>query len=139
MLLFIGELLRSVTGKGYQAHACAHSLWSYWLGTLLPSLTRLRARGSLLLVTQLTEPLVQKECSWRSKLEVPCSNVSPNPIRLPIFFPIGQWNRLKLTEVRHLTNPLELRLVSNGTNMSLMGFIMEAVMLFSLITQPCVL
>ena len=34
---------------------------------------------------------------------------------LPEFFPIGQWNRFKLREVRHLTDPLALKLVRNGT------------------------
>ena len=57
------------------------------------------------------------------------------PLRLPEFFPIGQWNRFKKTEVRHLTNQLALKLDRNGTKVSLMG----AVMLFSLIMQPCVL
>jgi len=48
------------------------------------------------------------------------------PLRLPEFFPIGQWNRFEQTEVRHLTNPLALKfplkLVSNGNKVSLMGF-----------------
>ena len=57
------------------------------------------------------------------------------PLPLPEFFPIGQWNRFKLREVRHLTDPLALKLVRNGTKVSLMG----AVMLFSLIMQPWVL
>ena len=37
------------------------------------------------------------------------------PLPLPEFFPIGQWNRFKKTEVRHLTDPLALKLVLNGT------------------------
>ena len=65
------------------------------------------------------------------------------PLRLPEFIPIGQWNRFKWTEVRHLTDPLALKLVRNGTKVSLMrstmGFVMGAVMVFFLITQPCVL
>ena len=44
------------------------------------------------------------------------------PLRLPEFFPIGQWNRFEQTEVRHLTKPLALELVSNGNKVSLMGF-----------------
>ena len=35
------------------------------------------------------------------------------PLGLPEFFPIGQWNRFKQTEVRHLTDPLALKLVHN--------------------------
>ena len=46
------------------------------------------------------------------------------PLRLPEFFPIAQWNRFESTEVRHLTDPLALKLVCNGTKVSLMGFVM---------------
>ena len=46
------------------------------------------------------------------------------PLRLPEFFPIGQWNRFKKTEVRHLTDPLALELIHNGTKVSLMGSLM---------------
>ena len=64
------------------------------------------------------------------------------PLPLPEFFPIGQWNRFKKTESRNLTDPLALKLVRNGTKVSLMwslmGFVMGTVMLFSQITQPCV-
>ena len=60
-------------------------------------------------------------------------------LRLPEFFPIGQWNRFKWTEVRHVTDPSALKLVRNGTKVSIMGFVMGAVLLLSLITQPCVL
>ena len=38
------------------------------------------------------------------------------PLRLPEFFPIGQWNRFEQTEVRHLTDPLALKLVHNGVH-----------------------
>ena len=62
------------------------------------------------------------------------------PLRLPEFFHIGKWNRFKLTEVHHLTDPLALKLVGNGTKVSLMGslmvFVTGAVMLFSQIMQP---
>ena len=43
------------------------------------------------------------------------------PLRLPEFFPIGQWNRFKQREVRHLTDPLALKLVHNGTKVFLTG------------------
>ena len=63
------------------------------------------------------------------------------PLQLPEIFPIGQWNRFKLTEVRHLL--LALKLVRSGTKVflmgSLMGFVMGSVMLYFLITQPCIL
>ena len=55
-------------------------------------------------------------------------------LRLPEFFPIGQWNRFKWTEVRHVTDPSALKLVRNGTKVSIMGFVMGAVLLLSLIT-----
>ena len=50
------------------------------------------------------------------------------PLRLPEFFPIGQWNRFESTEVRHLTDPLALKLVRNGTKVSLRGPLMVFVM-----------
>ena len=43
------------------------------------------------------------------------------PLQLPKFFPIGQWNRFKWKEVRHLTDPLALKLVRNGTKVPLRG------------------
>ena len=49
------------------------------------------------------------------------------PLPLPEFFPIGQWNRFK-AEVRHLTDPLALKLVRNGTKVPLMGSLMGFVM-----------
>ena len=63
------------------------------------------------------------------------------PLRLPEFFPIGQWNLFKYTEVRHLTDPLALKLVRNGSilNGVLNGVRNGVVMLFSLITEPFVL
>ena len=50
------------------------------------------------------------------------------PLRLPDFFHIGQWNRFKYTEVCHLTDPLALKSVRNGTKVSLMGSLMGFVM-----------
>ena len=61
------------------------------------------------------------------------------PLRLPEFFSIGQRNRFEQTEVRHLTDPLALKWVCNGTEVPLMGFLMGVFILFSLIKQPCVL
>ena len=46
------------------------------------------------------------------------------PLPLPEFFPIGQWNRFKKREIRHLTDPLALELVCNGTKVSLTGSLM---------------
>ena len=50
------------------------------------------------------------------------------PLPLPEFVPIGQWNRFKQREVRHLTDPLALKLVCNGTKVSLTGSLMGFVM-----------
>ena len=50
------------------------------------------------------------------------------PLPLPEFFPIGQWNRFKQREVRHLTEPLALKLVQKGTKVSLTGSLMRFVM-----------
>ena len=54
-----------------------------------------------------------------------CSNVPTNPITITRIFPhwpMGQ------REVRHLTDPLALKLVRNGTEVSLMGSLMGFVM-----------
>ena len=57
------------------------------------------------------------------------------PLPLPEFFPIGQWNRFKSTEVDHLIDPLALKLVRNGTKVfltgSLMGFVTGCNVIFS--------
>ena len=47
------------------------------------------------------------------------------PLRVPEFFPIGQRNRFKKREARHLTDPLALKLVRNGTKVSLTGSLMQ--------------
>ena len=60
----------------------------------------------------------------QSQLERTYKLLLQTPLPLPEFFPIGQWNRFKLTEVRHLTDQLALKLVRNGTKVSLTGSLM---------------
>ena len=61
-------------------------------------------------------------------LDTQSSNVPTTPLPLAKFIPIGQWNRSKYREVRHLTDPLALKLVRNGTKVALTGSLMVFVM-----------
>ena len=76
---------------------------------------------------------VRLVCSKRPKLfETQLKELArmylQTPLRLPEIFPIGQWTEIKLTEVRHLTDSLALKLVRNGTKVSLMGSLMDNVL-----------
>ena len=55
------------------------------------------------------------------------------------FSPLANGTNLNRQKYAILLTHWQKKLVRNGTTVSLMGFVMGAVMLFSLITQPCVL